>query len=79
MNKKWKSISVNIMDEVAALKGKELNEPFMIESNVHKVAKQVRFTERGMEYFDESCQRWYPTDGFLKEILTGDAVIVSNE
>lgn len=76
---KWKSISVNIMDEVAALKGKELNEPFMVESNVHKVAKQVRFTERGMEYFDESCQRWYPTDGFLKEILTGDAVIVSNE
>ena len=69
----------NKMAEVAALKGKELNEPFMVESNVHKVAKQVRFTERGMEYFDDSCQRWYPTDGFLKEILTGDAVIVSNE
>ncbi len=76
MNKKWKSISVNIMDEVAALKGKELNEPFMIESSTHKVAKRVRFTEYGMEYFDEMCQKWYPTDGFLKEILTGEAVEV---
>jgi len=79
MNKKWKSISVNIMDEVAALKGKELNEPFMIESSVHKVAIKVRFTENGMEYFDDSCGRWYPTDAFLSEILTGQAVIVSNE
>ena len=73
-NKKWKSISVNIMDEVAALKGKELNEPFLIESSVHKVAKRVRFTEKGMEYFDDMCQRWYPTEAFLREILTGQAV-----
>lgn len=76
MIKKWKSVPVNVMDEVAALKGKELNEPFMIESNVHKVTSLVRFTENGMEYFDKSCQRWYPTDGFLKEILTGRAVIL---
>ena len=69
----------NKMAQVAAIMGKKLYQAFSIESNVHKVAKQVRFTERGMEYFDESCQRWYPTDGFLKEILTGDAVIVSNE
>jgi hypothetical protein len=73
MAKKWKSISMNIMDEVAALKGKGLNEPFMIESSTHKVAKRVRFTENGMEYFDDSCRRWYTTDGFLKEILTGQA------
>jgi hypothetical protein len=73
-NKVWKSISVNIMDEVAALKGKELNEPFLIESSVHKVAKRVRFTEKGMEYFDDMCQRWYPTEAFLREILTGQAV-----
>jgi hypothetical protein len=69
----------NKMTEVAAIVGKKLYQSFWVESNVHKVAKQVRFTERGMEYFDDSCQRWYPTDGFLKEILTGDAVIVSNE
>jgi len=73
-NKVWKSISVNIMDEVAALKGKELDEPFMIESSTHKVAKRVRFTENGMEYFDEMCNKWYQTDSFLKEILTGQAV-----
>jgi hypothetical protein len=39
----------------------------------------VRFTENGMEYFDDSCRRWYPTDGFLKEILTGEAVEIDVE
>jgi hypothetical protein len=67
----------NKMAEVAALKGKELNEPFMIESRVHKVNIKVRFTENGMEYFDDSCGRWYPTDAFMTELLTGQAVIVN--
>jgi len=64
----------NKMGQAAAMFGKQLNEPFLIESSVHKVAKQVRFTERGMEYFDDMRNKWYQTDGFLKEILTGQAV-----
>jgi hypothetical protein len=31
-----------------------------------------------MQYYDEVCQRWYPTYGFLNEILTGKAVIVDD-
>jgi hypothetical protein len=51
-------------------------EPFHIESNVHKVKSWVRFSNVGMQYYDEACRRWYPTDGFLKEIITGRAVIL---
>ncbi len=76
MPKKWKSVSVNVMDEVAALKGKELNEPFMVESNVHKVKATVRFTQDGVQYYDQMCGKWFDTDGFMKEILTGKAVIL---
>jgi len=68
----------NKMPEVARLFGKKMNEPFHIESNVHKVKSWVRFNESGMQYYDEVCQRWYPTDGFLKEIITGRAVIVDD-
>ena len=67
----------NKMNAVAKLFSKQFGEPFRLESNVHKFAKWVRFTERGMEYYDEGCGRWYPTDGFLKEILTGQAVIIN--
>ena len=67
----------NKMDAVAGLFSKQLSEPFQIESNVHRIAIWVRFTEHGMEFFDEGCGRWYPTDGFLKEILTGRAVIIN--
>lgn len=63
----------NKMEAVAQLFGKKLNEPFMIESRVHKVNIKVRFTENGMEYFDDSCGRWYPTDAFMTEFLTGQA------
>jgi hypothetical protein len=66
------------MDAVAKLFSKQLSEPFQIESNVHKVAKWVRFTGNGMEYFDDSCGRWYPTEAFMREILTGKAVIVDD-
>jgi hypothetical protein len=66
----------NKMPEVARLFGKKMNEPFRIESNVHKVKSWVRFNESGMQYYDEACRRWYPTDGFLKEIITGRAVIL---
>lgn len=68
----------NKITAVARLFGKKMNEPFHIESNVHKVKSWVRFSEAGMQYYDESCQRWYPTDAFLRELLTGQAVIIND-
>ena len=47
-----------------------------IKSEVHKVARLVRFTRDGMEYYDEKCQKWYQTEAFLREILTGKAVVM---
>lgn len=67
---------INKMQKVADLFDLVLGEPFKLRSETHKVTRTVRFSENGMEYFDDSCQRWYPTDGFLKEILTGQAVIL---
>ncbi len=67
----------NKMEAVAKLFNKKINEPFEIESNIHKAKKWVRFSDDGMQYYDSICQRWYPTDGFLKELLTGQAVIVN--
>lgn len=75
-NKRWKSIPINRMGDVAGLFGMELYEAFKIESNVHKVAKTVRFSDDGLQYYDAMCQKWYNTDGFLRELLTGEAVIL---
>lgn len=73
------SENTNKMEQVAVMFGKEINEPFHLESNVHKVTSVVRFSEDGMQYFDNICQRWYPTEAFLREILTGQAVIVGGD
>lgn len=66
----------NIMGIVANQYSKKLDEPFKIKSEVHKVARLVRFTRDGMEYYDEKCQKWYQTEAFLREILTGKAVVM---
>lgn len=75
-SKHWKSISINRMPDVAAKFGLAINEPFKAVSNVHKVNKTVRFSEDGLQYYDAMCQKWYNTDGFLRELLTGEAVIL---
>ena len=70
------SICKNTMQEVAALYDKRLGEGFRIESNVHKVTALVRFTQDGIQYYDKMCDKWFFTDGFLKELLSGKAVIL---
>ena len=64
------------MKELAKMFNKEIDQPFLLESKVHKVAKLVRFSLGGMQYYDKICDRWYPTEAFLREILTGKAKIV---
>jgi len=66
---------MNRMKEIAKMFDKEINQPFLIVSEVHKVTKKVRFSLDGMEYYDKMCDRWYPTEAFLREILTGKAKI----
>lgn len=66
---------MNKMGLIAKMFDKELEQPFLLTSEVHKVSKTVRFTLNGMEYYDKMCGKWYPTEAFLREILTGKAKI----
>jgi hypothetical protein len=68
----------NKMAEVAALFGKKLGHTFRVVSHVRKIDACVRFTNDGLEYYDYMCKKCYPTDAFLREILTGQAVIVDD-
>lgn len=70
------SDSMNKMQEIAKMFDKEIDQPFLAESEVHKVAKMVRFSLDGMQYYDKMCDRWYSTEAFLREILTGKAKII---
>lgn len=67
---------MNRMKEIAKMFNKEIDQPFLIVSEVHRVAKKVRFSLDGMQYYDKMCDRWYPTEAFLREILTGKAKII---
>lgn len=69
----------NKMAEVAALYGKTIDEPFVVHSYIHRINSKVRFSLDGMQYYDEQCDGWYNTEGFLRQLLTGRAVIVDGE
>lgn len=79
----------NVMDKVAEILGVELGEVFIVENSSDDTIEHFRLTMDGAQHFSPDIRGfvtlkgikgdWCQADGFLKEILTGDAVIVSNE
>lgn len=63
---------MNKMKDVASVFGKRLNQVFYItEPHYNKV--KCRFSENGLEIFTGV---WYPHEGWLVALLTGEATIV---
>lgn len=59
---------MNYMEQVAQMLGVELDEEFYIENHWFK----YRLTEKSIEYYDESIQRWCVCSSRILELLNGN-------
>lgn len=73
----------NKMEQVAKLFGKELGEEFKIkrfryssDGNRLTFVNDARFSENGLEIYDTRFEQWRVFSEEIREILTGQAVII---